>query len=1033
MVLGLVEAEEAVERPMVRWPLPTDRPRDLNSVCELVQNTLAKSARLSQEQASSTLRVWLWNQRNHRHGIARVTGLLSFLVEYVAGNPAEHLRPFRGVHLWSAICMGLFLGGVLRLRRALSQRRVPKWARQLEMLMAPDLRCAIQDWNDPLLFSLMECFLGPPAGSHCAVVYAMGSHGGLYVGKAALRQGALPGLLGRVAEHLRAVLHPRHGPGRRPRYRLLRRSVGSLFFIPVLLLRSERSSYHYEAMAIRRYAPTCNVADSLESEAVSRRRGTGLLHAMRKTRQTMRRRPPSWRRAPRATTSAPAWVSTTPEDHGIAPVAVGQDPLRAFPGALSEAAPYGVLYRLQQAEHLYQTGEEGPLWIFEAKRLGLLLAFFAARWHDLPVFRHWTRLEVGAHLYRAAAMADQFLRSFHRQRTAMHHIDLHLRRFKLPCPRRPLLRLPADFKDERYRRWVGAAIQHMGRSMRYAPARSVFSQPPRAIYQKERCWKDAVSASRFCATFTSTALPSVPEVAPSPPWRLRRLAGPWRLPKWPKPRRALGEARAAVQEWTSRARLPPEVVRRGLRHLQQWIRHRWIRPPEPPSEWQAMESEMQQVLDDSDECVIISDDKDCDKVWACDGQDLFRYLHQQALMDPDWRLRLDISPRDAAVWMWGRAVAALPEWLRTPRFLPPVSASTRPPYVFPTVKGKCFSPSGQRICQKPFHSCFRRVVNCSDAPGSRGFQIIGRAARDLLYRSGLSCEVFNLNRAATELRDLRLSLPVDIAPACCACGQEMGFLSIVVADADQAFEQCGASTISQAWSEVAREIARTLGVDATLVKQSRSPQTCPWTGSNPPGWFKISVLDVQRALIAFSWISLVSLGGVMYEMRGLPIGGVLSGVALSVLMCWFEHRARHDQARLGAAGFHPIPGHCAARGSAAICGRHYWHEHALPVSRISYPSESSLYARRPTHTLYLGGSGAPCGLRPGRPLPQEPEQAVVVRGCPNPSEIKHHQVARPPTAEVRDAGVVVFGEVCSGPVSVADYWSNHGLGARVSV
>eukprot|EP00959_Pyramimonas_sp_CCMP1952_P237227 4958023-Pyramimonas_sp.AAC.1 len=89
---------------------------------------------------------------------------------------------------------------------------------------------------------------------------------------------------------------------------------------------------------------------------------------------------------------------------------------------------------------------------------------------------------------------------------------------------------------------------------------------------------------------------------------------------------------------------------------------------------------MASSLEEANECVIIADDKGCDKVWACDGCDMMRYLHQLAMADPDWTLRLDISPRDAAVWMWGRAVAALPPWLCTPRFLPPLSADTKPPY-----------------------------------------------------------------------------------------------------------------------------------------------------------------------------------------------------------------------------------------------------------------------------------------------------------------------------------------------------------------
>eukprot|EP00959_Pyramimonas_sp_CCMP1952_P212881 4454631-Pyramimonas_sp.AAC.1 len=61
--------------------------------------------------------------------------------------------------------------------------------------------------------------------------------------------------------------------------------------------------------------------------------------------------------------------------------------------------------------------------------------------------------------------------------------------------------------------------------MRYAPTREIYARPPRAVFQKQRCWKDHVSARRFCATFETDALPNMPEGSPSAPWRLGRLAG----------------------------------------------------------------------------------------------------------------------------------------------------------------------------------------------------------------------------------------------------------------------------------------------------------------------------------------------------------------------------------------------------------------------------------------------------------------------------------------------------------------------------
>eukprot|EP00959_Pyramimonas_sp_CCMP1952_P173079 3617073-Pyramimonas_sp.AAC.1 len=64
---------------------------------------------------------------------------------------------------------------------------------------------------------------------------------------------------------------------------------------------------------------------------------------MVKTRSARRRRPPSWGRGPRATTSAPAWTAailSAVAEH--APRAEGPGLGALCPGALAEAAPCGI-------------------------------------------------------------------------------------------------------------------------------------------------------------------------------------------------------------------------------------------------------------------------------------------------------------------------------------------------------------------------------------------------------------------------------------------------------------------------------------------------------------------------------------------------------------------------------------------------------------------------------------------------------------------------------------------------------------------
>ena len=52
------------------------------------------------------------------------------------------------------------------------------------------------------VFNSLPCL---DAGPHRTIVYAIGFHSSLYVGKVGLREGAMSGVLGSVQEYVRAV------------------------------------------------------------------------------------------------------------------------------------------------------------------------------------------------------------------------------------------------------------------------------------------------------------------------------------------------------------------------------------------------------------------------------------------------------------------------------------------------------------------------------------------------------------------------------------------------------------------------------------------------------------------------------------------------------------------------------------------------------------------------------------------------------------------------------------------------------------
>eukprot|EP00959_Pyramimonas_sp_CCMP1952_P409572 8583586-Pyramimonas_sp.AAC.1 len=72
---------------------------------------------------------------------------------------------------------------------------------------------------------------------------------------------------------------------------------------------------------------------------------------------------------------------------------------------------------------------------------------------------------------------------------------------------------------------------------------------------------------------------------------------------------------------------------------------------------------------------------------------------------------------------------------------------------------------------------------------------------------------------------MRQHLPAGCSARCARCAAPMRELSVVVADADQAYEQCAAGRVGAAWAALGREVERRLGVDSCLVKRSRQQRT----------------------------------------------------------------------------------------------------------------------------------------------------------------------------------------------------------------
>ena len=85
----------------------------------------------------------------------------------------------------------------------------------------------------------------------------------------------------------------------------------------------------------------------------------------------------------------------------------------------------------------------------------------------------------------------------------------------------------------------------------------------------------------------------------------------------------------------------------------------------------------------------------------------------------------------------------LPAWLRRGE-----PGRVRSPSIFPLTKSRCFADDGTKTCVNPGHSCWRRVVDCSQVAWPRAWKAEARGTRGRLRTVNSSHEVFDLSQAA---------------------------------------------------------------------------------------------------------------------------------------------------------------------------------------------------------------------------------------------------------------------------------------------
>ena len=123
---------------------------------------------------------------------------------------------------------------------------------------------------------------------------------------------------------------------------------------------------------------------------------------------------------------------------------------------------------------------------------------------------------------------------------------------------------------------------------------------------------------------------------------------------------------------------------------------------------------------------------------------------------------------------------------------------------FFSVKSKCVSDEGDRLCGKPGHSCWRRICSAANLPWVTAARCVSSAVRAILAASQAGCEIFRMSGVRADLAELSSQLEADAVAACCVrcAAQRQDQVSLVAADTDQAFEPLSSAELAGMWDVV---------------------------------------------------------------------------------------------------------------------------------------------------------------------------------------------------------------------------------------
>ena len=112
----------------------------------------------------------------------------------------------------------------------------------------------------------------------------------------------------------------------------------------------------------------------------------------------------------------------------------------------------------------------------------------------------------------------------------------------------------------------------------------------------------------------------------------------------------------------------------------------------------------------------------------------------------------------------------------------------------------------------------------------------------------------------------------------------MSGVCLITADIN-AFEAYSSSAVLPAWRRISQSFEFRFSSNSFLVRRGRRELCKPGSSQSfGRGWLSFATPVLARALFSFTSVSLVMFGSMVCQIRGIPIGGVMSSAAKAVVL-----------------------------------------------------------------------------------------------------------------------------------------------------